>query len=122
MLQVWICILHLILKIYQQIELTESQQKRFATNAMKLRFGEDRPQMPITTTQALEIHRKGDDKNDLWTVFNRLQENLVKGGIKGKSASGRQITTRKLDGAYSELTFNIALWGMMAKYAKHEAK
>jgi hypothetical protein len=35
--------------------------------------------------------RRFDDRRpDLWSVFNRTQENLTKGGLHGRSANGRR--------------------------------
>lgn len=30
-----------------------------------------------------------DKKDDLWTVYQRLQENLIKGGLSGLNAKGK---------------------------------
>ncbi len=47
---------------------------------------------------------------DLWSVFNRTQENLTKGGLHGRSANGRRQQTRPVQGIDSDVRLNRALW------------
>lgn len=74
------------------------------------RFGEEH--QPVTEAQALSPRRWQDEKNDLWTVFNRLQENLSKGGLVGRSAQGKRSRTRAVNGIDGDLKLNRALWVM----------
>ena len=59
-----------------------------ASNAAKLRFEDD----TIDYTQLLTAHRNEDEGNDLWSVYNRIQENLTKSNLlvdrDGKLISG----------------------------------
>lgn len=48
---------------------------------------------PITESQLLAPRRFDDDRPDLWSVFNRTQENLVR-GLPARTASGRRQRTR----------------------------
>ena len=49
--------------------------KRFAYNAAKLRFNKDDDKFDIDAL--LKVNRTEDEGNDVWTVFNRIQENLT---------------------------------------------
>lgn len=51
------------------------QIRSFAYNAAKLRFNEDDDKFDIDTL--LKVNRTEDEGNDVWTVFNRIQENLT---------------------------------------------
>ena len=51
-----------------------------------------------------------DRRDDLWTTFNRLQENLVKGGLEGRSRNGRATRTRPVNGIDQNVKLNRALW------------
>ena len=51
-----------------------------------------------------------DNHEDLWSTFNRVQENLVKGGLSGRSANGRQQRTRPVQGIDQNVRLNRALW------------
>jgi hypothetical protein len=43
-------------------------------------------------------------------VFNRVQENLIKGGVAGRAATGRRTTTRAVGGVTENVKLNKALW------------
>lgn len=55
--------------------------------------------------------RRCDDRRpDLWSVFNRTQGNLIKGGLSGRSANGHRHSTRAVQGIDSDIRLNRALW------------
>lgn len=58
-------------------ELTPKQIMSLATNAAKLRFEED----TLDVSQLLTVRRAEDEGNDLWSVYNRIQENLTKANM-----------------------------------------
>ncbi|WP_193163258.1 DUF932 domain-containing protein [Enterobacter ludwigii] len=82
----------------------------FAKAALHYRFGEEH--QPITESQVLTPRRWQDEKNDLWTTFNTLQENLSKGGLSGRSAQGKRSRTRAVNGIDGDIKLNRALWVM----------
>jgi len=92
---------------YKGIELGQDEQRAFATAAMQLRWGDD---APVTANRLLAAHRREDIKGDLWTTFNRVQENMLKGGIPGRSSTGRRTTTRAVGGVNENVKLNKALW------------
>jgi hypothetical protein len=92
---------------YKGIELSQPEQHAFATAATQMRWGDESPVKPTTLLQA---SRYADQKSDLWTVFNRVQENLIKGGVAGRAATGRRITTRAVGGVTENVKLNKALW------------
>ncbi|EKN4120315.1 DUF932 domain-containing protein, partial [Yersinia enterocolitica] len=53
-----------------------------------------------------------DKKDDLWTTFQRVQENLTKGGLSGKSTGGKRARTRAISGIDGDIKLNRALWVM----------
>jgi hypothetical protein len=65
---------------------------------------------PITESQLLAVRRFEDRRDDLWTTFNRVQENLTKGGLHGRSRSGRAMSTRAVTGIDQNVKLNRALW------------
>ncbi|WP_149282217.1 DUF932 domain-containing protein [Citrobacter sp. C5_2] len=94
----------------QSLLLPPLAQQALAKAALTYRFGEEH--QPVTEAQALSPRRWQDEKNDLWTVFNRLQENLSKGGLAGRSAQGKRSHTRAVNGIDGDLKLNRALWVM----------
>ena len=55
----------------------------------------------------LTAHRQEDLGRDLWTVYNRVQENTMRGGFKG---DGQKRVSRPLTNIDATQRVNIALW------------
>lgn len=91
------------------LTLREGEQRAFARAALALRY-DDATQAPITEDQLLRPRRFDDNTPDLWTTFNRVQENTIKGGLTGRNAQGKRTTTRAINGIDSNVKLNRALW------------
>ena len=91
------------------ITLDAGESEVFARAALALKYDEDKP-APITESQILMPRRHDDDRRDLWSVFNRTQENLTKGGLHGRNANGRRQSTRPVQGIDQNIRLNRALW------------
>jgi hypothetical protein len=108
-------------KLYDSIdrwskkELTRSQRNDFARFAAQLRWGDARR---FEVEDLLMVRRAEDDRGDLWTTFNRLQENTVRGGIEGLSRSGRAATSRPLSDITRSVEFNAQLWDLAEEVAE----
>ncbi|MCY0316747.1 DUF932 domain-containing protein [Pseudomonas aeruginosa] len=93
------------------ITLDEGEAEVFARAALALKYDPtDNKPAPITESQILMPRRFDDRRPDLWSVFNRTQENLTKGGLHGRSANGRRQKTRPVQGIDSDVRLNRALW------------
>jgi hypothetical protein len=95
---------------WRGIQLTGPAQEALARAGMAVRFDDKDAPPPITVNQALVARRAEDNGNDLWSTFNRLQENLVKGGNRYRNATGRNLSTRPVKGIDSDTSLNRALW------------
>lgn len=62
--------------ILQNKNMTVEEARKFAYEAAKLRHNEDQIS-DVVINDLLSINRTEDEGNDLWTVFNRIQENLT---------------------------------------------
>jgi hypothetical protein len=100
-----------------QMNLAYDEQKAFAEAAHVLRFGEPEDDRPSTVrpTELLSRRRSEDLRNDLWTTFNVVQENALKGGLRGVSVNAetgvrRRQTTRAVTGIDQDVRLNKALW------------
>ncbi|MCG3145837.1 MAG: hypothetical protein HONDAALG_03542 [Gammaproteobacteria bacterium] len=60
-----------------------------------MKYDEDKP-APITESQVLMPCRHDDGRRDLWSVFDRTQENLTKGGLAGIVGPRKQPVMRDL--------------------------
>lgn len=93
------------------ITLEEGEAEVFARAALALKYDPtgNKP-APITESQILMPRRFDDRRPDLWSVFNRTQENLTKGGLHGLTPNGRRQKTRPVQGIDSDVRLNRALW------------
>jgi hypothetical protein len=87
--------------------LTTAQQAEFAATALALR-----PERAgaIDPMQLLNIRRPDDTGDDVWHVYNRVQENLTRGGLKGVTANNRAIVTRGITAVNGDIAINAGLW------------
>jgi hypothetical protein len=100
---------------WQQLPVTMEQARAFANAAVELKYPkteEGKHTTPIEPARLLYTRRYEDqkEKNNLWGVFNVLQENLIKGGVRGRSASGRRMSTREVTSVTEDVRLNKALW------------
>ncbi|HED2997074.1 TPA: DUF945 domain-containing protein [Citrobacter freundii] len=94
----------------QSLLLPPAAQQAMANAALTYRFGEKH--QPVTATQILTPRRYEDRQDDLWTTYQRLQENLLKGGLPGRTAKGKRSHTRAVNGIDGDVKLNRALWVM----------
>jgi len=91
--------------------MTSKEQFAFATEALALRLSGDRQPEQYELMGILEPKRKEDAPNDLWHIFNRVQENLTKGGFE---LNGR--TAREIKNPMADFNMNQDLWSIAQKY------
>jgi hypothetical protein len=99
------------------LPLEPREEIAFATAALALRFGESpveetgghRP-APITAEQLNEPRRIDDIGHSLWATFQRIQENVMRGGQPGRSVQGRRLQTRPVGSIDRGVSLNRALW------------
>jgi hypothetical protein len=106
------------------IELQPEEQAAFATAALTLRYGErgeSQPPAPISAEQLLHARRPEDLGHSLWTTFQRIQENAVRGGQPGRSAQGRRMRTREVASIDRGVSLNRALWVLAEEMRKLKA-
>lgn len=102
----------------KEIQLSKPEQEIFAESALALKYGEEQP---ITPRQILLPKRLDDGGNDLWSKFNVVQENLIRGGQRGRAASGKRVTTRPVQSIDNNVKLNRALWILADGMAKLKA-
>jgi len=100
-------------EVMQQTRLSQEEQAVFARSALMLRYDtEDAGKAPIQADQLLRPHRREDTGTDLWTTFNVVQENALKGGLRGRTANNHRTTTRAVTGITQDMKLNQALWAL----------
>lgn len=102
-------------KIQEQIEsfkcisLSSLEQHSLASAAIDIRF--DRKQHEVSSNELLTVNREEDEDNSLWTVFNRIQEAIIRGGIKGKNKhTGKSFTSKAITAIDANLKLNKELF------------
>jgi hypothetical protein len=93
-------------------EMTYIQRADFAQKAIGLRFAHE----ALHPQQVLECRREEDDRGTLWSTYNTVQENLVKGGMHGLSSKGQRRKISQIRGAARDLQLNSRLWDLAASY------
>lgn len=97
----------------KSIQLSNDEQRIFAEAALEYRY-EDKHN-PLTPETILRPRRREDQKNDIWTVYQRTQENIIKGGVLGRNQKGRLVRTRPINGIDGDIKTNRALWSLAEK-------
>jgi hypothetical protein len=95
-------------------------QLSFANEAVKIRYS-DPDQCPVNLGDLLLMRRSEDQGSDLWRVFNRVQEHLIRGGLVGRNAEGDRRTMRRIKSPERDVGINSALWNLADTYAKTRA-
>ena len=95
-------------------ELSKNERLDFADQALRLRY--DGP-APIEADRLLDVRRAADEGTDLWRVYNRVQENLLAGGLCGRSEGGRKVHTRAIKAIREDVRINLGLWELAVNFA-----
>jgi hypothetical protein len=64
------------------------------------------------------MRRPEDRRSDLWTTASVVQEHLLRGGVRGRAATGRRTTTGLVKSVGEDLRLNRALWTLTEKLAE----
>jgi hypothetical protein len=88
--------------------LTTDEERALAISAAMIRWPKADPdKLPVAPSELLQIRRPEDSGDSLWTVFNRLQESLMMGGVARQNDRRR---TRRIGSIDQTLRINKALW------------
>jgi hypothetical protein len=110
----------------KEIHLLEEERQIFAEAAHRLVY--DAPETaPIKPEKLLGSRRFADDNSDLFTTYNVVQENIIKGGLHGavynpETRKTRKITTRPVRSLDRDIKLNQALWVLTEKMAEFKQK
>ena len=98
---------------WKSTELNITQRLAYAQAAASLKWSIN--EIPVNAEKLLSP-RRGEDtnKNDVWTTFNVIQENLIKGGQRFRVNGGLK-TTRRVDSVNENIRLNTALWVLTQK-------
>jgi len=100
---------------WQAIDLDVKQRNALAAAAVPLRWKDEQS---VRAHDLLFTHRGVDAKTDLWTTFNVIQENIIKGGVRSTGVTGRRSRSRSVASVAEDQRLNKALWILADQMAK----
>lgn len=106
---------------FKSLVLDPRQQLAFAEAALDLRWDRDEngnSSAPVTPERMLAVRRWDDRGTDLWTTYNRVQENVIRGGLRGVGSTGRRMSTRAVSSVSENVRLNKALWTLTERLAE----
>lgn len=122
---------------WRMLPLAEPRQIEFATAVHQLRFPkiqvhdaegnvireeESLLGQAIPAAKLLEARRYDDRGDDLWHVFNRVQENAVRGqrglALRGADNVRRVRSSREIKGVDQNVNLNQGIWSIAEKMAE----
>jgi len=94
------------------IEMSAKDRRAFAIDALALRLGEEKVAEDYEIMEILSPRRDADAPNTLWHTFNRVQENIIRGGYQMNNRTARPITN-----PIQDMVLNQGLWSLADEYA-----
>jgi len=91
------------INLFKSTQLTEVQMQDFATKAATLRT-----KQRVNVMDLLNADRAQDQGNDLWVVFNRVQEKLLGGSYRAGQRKARSVKNFQKDIELNEQLFELA--------------
>lgn len=102
---------------FKKKKLRKAQIEEFAKKAAAIRFGAEQLQnITIDYNKLIEPTREEDKGNDLWSVFNVVQEKLVHGMFEYTSGT-KLRKARKIKNFKQDLDLNAKLYELAVEYA-----
>lgn len=101
---------------FKQTQLNDKQILKFAKQALEARFGEQELQrVTIDFNEFIKATRKEDEGNDLWSVFNRVQEKVISGDFEYGYAN-KIRKARRIKNFNQDLILNSKLYELASEY------
>jgi hypothetical protein len=98
----------------EQRQLFKDEQLAFGEAALRLRFPGP-AESGMQPAQLLACRRSEDVGDDLWRVYNRCQEHLLRGGLSRRSITGRLTRTRAIGSIRRDVVLNGQLWDLAVR-------
>lgn len=102
---------------FRKIKLLESEVKAFGQAAIELRW--DGEKYSVKPESVTAVHRNSQQDNNLWNVYNRAQETILRGGVYVQNAETKQYQrARAVSGLTENIRLNKALWRLAEEMGK----
>ena len=97
---------------WSKLQISDAKIASLAASALAIRYGDQESKWPAKPLAiGLTTRRSDDIGNDLWTVFNRIQENVTRNGnVPTEKVNNRRRSIRTIRSIEADLTINKKLW------------
>lgn len=103
--------------IFKSIYLTNAQMQMLANAAIDIRF--DTNTHYIKADELLKVNYEEDEVNTLWSAYNRIQESMIRGGVKMKNlVTNKNFTSKAINGIDATIKFNKELFSAVEQVAQ----
>jgi len=101
---------------FKSINLNTLEQHSLAKAAIDIRF--DKDTHTVASNEFLKVNRSEDNDSSLWTVFNRVQEAMIRGGAKGSNKNtNKSFTSKAITAIDTSLKLNKELFSTVQMIA-----
>ena len=97
--------------------LTTPEKIQFVKQAINTRWKTGTVPASLDVMAIMYPKRDEDKKNDLWTVFNVVQENFIRGGLEYTSSRGRKTSSKGLKSIMAVNQVNTKLWDLAEQFS-----
>ncbi|WP_419678486.1 DUF932 domain-containing protein [Aliarcobacter lanthieri] len=103
--------------IFKSIYLTNAEMQMLANAAIDIRF--DTNTHYIKADELLRVNYEEDEVNTLWSAYNRIQEAMIRGGVKMKNlVTNKNFTSKAINGIDATIKFNKELFSAVEQVAQ----
>jgi hypothetical protein len=114
------------LNLMQSRELSFQESEQLIKDAVDLRLNDIEGLYTVDLSSVDRLRRKEDKGQDLYTVFNRIQESIIRGGIRYQTRKvetnqfgheynkTRNATTKEIKSIAKSIEYNTKLWNKAA--------
>ena len=101
---------------FKSIYLTHAEEQMLANAAIDIRF--DTNTHYIEANELLKVNYEEDEVNSLWSAYNRIQEAIIRGGVKMKNlVTNKTFTSKAINGIDATIKFNKELFDVVQNVA-----
>lgn len=91
-------------------EMSTDEKIDFVRKSAEIRFNKEKVLNNLEIVGLLTPNRAEDEGDDMWKVFNVVQEKFVRGGVEYSSPNGRRTKLRGLQNIIAVNQVNTKLW------------
>jgi hypothetical protein len=115
-----------LISAMKNIKMTREEQVLLAESIVNVSFEEEQIELNKSLgldvpTKMLTIRRSADRRDDLWTTFNVIQENVIKGGLKlateNDKGQRKLVRTRAVNSIDRDAKLNKEMMSLAQKFA-----